>query len=265
MMLDDFLVRAALGGIGVALLAGPMGAFIVWRRMAFFGAALAHSALLGVALGVVIGVDPSPAIVALAVVVALLLALLQRQRYIAADALLSIVAHGSLALGLIAIAFVEGTRVDLLSYLFGDLLAVTRHDLALIWGGGAAALVILIVIWRPLLAVTVHEELARVEGVRAGRVNLAFMLLIALTVAMAIKIVGLLLITALLVIPAAAARRVATTPENMAALASAAGCLSVAGGLGASFAWDTPSGPSVVVVALAVFGLSLLLPQRHAA
>ncbi|MDJ0948027.1 MAG: metal ABC transporter permease [Alphaproteobacteria bacterium] len=261
-MIDDFLLRALAAGIGVALVAGPIGTFTVWRRMAFFGAALAHSALLGVFGGILLGIDLNIAIIVVAIAIAALLAGLEGQQTLTRDTLLSIVAHGSLALGLVAIAFLETLRVDLLAYLFGDLLAVTAADLVWIYAGGLAALAVLVAIWRPLLALTVHDELARVEGVRAGLVNAVFMLLIAVTVAVAIKIVGLLLIVALLVVPAATARRFARTPEQMAVLASLFGCVSVAGGLGASLVWDTPSGPSVVVVACLLFVLSLLSPQR---
>ncbi len=263
--MDDFVLRALVAGVGVAAVAGPIGSFTVWRRMAFFGAALAHSALLGVFLGLVLGTDLNVTIIAVAVLLAGLLAVLERQKTVTRDTLLSIAAHGSLALGLVALAFVETLRVDLLSYLFGDLLAVTTEDLYWIYGGGGAALAVLAVIWRPLLSLTVHDELARVEGAKAGIVNAAFMVLIAVTVAVAIKIVGLLLIVALLVIPAATARRLARTPEQMAATASGLGCIAVAGGLGASLLWDTPTGPTIVVVATVLFGISTLLPVRREA
>ena len=262
--MPDFLLRAFLAGLGVALVAGPLGSFVVWRRMAYFGDTLAHAALLGVALGVLAGVDVTLGIIAACLVTALLLLGLQRQRLLASDTLLGLLAHGSLSLGLVALAFVETVRIDLMGYLFGDVLAVTAADLAWIYGGGGAALVILAAIWRPLLAVTVHEELARVEGVNVTAVHLAFMVLIALVIAVALKIVGILLITSLLIIPAAAARRFAATPEQMAVLAAVFGVLAVAGGLLASLYWDTPSGPSIVVAAVALFALSLPWRRRAA-
>ena len=262
--MPDFLLRAFLAGLGVALVAGPLGSFVVWRRMAYFGDALAHAALLGVALGVLAGVNVTLGIIAACLVTALLLLGLQRQRLLASDTLLGLLAHGSLSLGLVALAFLETVRIDLMGYLFGDVLAVTAADLAWIYGGGGAALVILAAIWRPLLAVTVHEELARVEGVNVTAVNMAFMVLIALVIAVALKIVGILLITSLLIIPAAAARRFAATPEQMAVLAAAFGVLAVAGGLLASLVWDTPSGPSIVVAAVALFALALPWRRRAA-
>jgi zinc transport system permease protein len=263
--MDDFIMRAILGGLGVAAIAGPLGSLVVWRRMAFFGDALAHSALLGVTLGFALGIDLTLGIALLCVLLALLLAALQRRVRVATDTLLGIFAHSTLSLGLVAIAFMDTLRVDLMAYLFGDILAVTPADLAWIYGGGAVVLGTLMLLWRELLSVTVHEELARVEGVAVDGLRFAFVLLIAITVAVAMKIVGVLLITALLIIPAAAARRFARTPEQMAILAAILGAVAVAAGISASLSFDTPAGPSIVVAAAALFALSALMPQRASA
>lgn len=263
-MIDDFLVRALVAGIGVALVAGPLGCFVVWRRMAYFGATLAHSALLGVALGLLAGINVNAGIVAVCLVLALALVVLDRDRRFASDTLLGILAHGALALGLVAIAFLSTVRIDLMAYLFGDILAVTEADIGWIWAGGAAALAGLAAIWRPLLSMTVQEDLARVEGVPVGRVRVVFMLVIALVIALAMKVVGVLLIVSLLIIPAAASRRFARTPEQMAGLAALVGALAVAGGLLASLRLDTPAGPSIVVAATALFFLSLAGPGGSA-
>jgi zinc transport system permease protein len=257
-MLDDFFWRAVIGGVGVALVAGPLGCFIVWRRMAYFGDTMSHAALLGVALAILLDIHLTLGVFAITATVAFALVLLQRQQALPTDALLGILSHSTLALGLVLVAFMAWVRIDLLGYLFGDLLAVSRLDIALIWGGGAAVLAILAAIWRPLLAATVSEELAAAEGLKPERARLIFMLLMAGVIAIAMKIVGILLITSLLVIPAAAARRFAGGPEAMAVLAAATGALAVVLGLGASLEWDTPSGPSVVVAALALFLVSLL-------
>lgn len=260
--MDDFLIRALLGGLGVALAAGPLGAFIVWRRMAYFGDTLAHSGLLGVALGVVLQVNPQLSVAAACVLIAIVLVLLQRQRVLAADTLLGILAHTSLSLGLVTLAFLETVRIDLTSYLFGDILAISPDDLYWIWGGAGLALAALGWLWRPLLAATVHEELAQVEGVPVFAVRLAFMLLIAIVIAVAMKVVGILLITSLLIIPAATARRFVRSPESMALLAGGLGCIAVGTGLWASLRWDTPAGPSVVVAATTLFALGHALPNR---
>lgn len=253
--MDPFLWRALLAGIGVALVASPLGCFVVWRRMAYFGDTLSHGALLGVALGFLLGIDVLAGIVATCVAIALLLLLVQ-QRGLPTDTLLGILSYSSLSLGLIAVAAIPSLRVDLMSYLFGDILAVRDSDLIWIYGGGAGVLVALVAIWRPLLAITVHEDLARAEGVNVALVRLVFMLLIALVIALAMKVIGILLITSLLIIPAATARRFARTPEQMAAAAALLGCVAVAGGLALSLALDTPSGPSVVVAAALLFAAS---------
>jgi zinc transport system permease protein len=256
--MDDFLIFALAAGIGVALVAGPLGCFVVWRRMSYFGAALSHSALLGVALGLLTGVNPMVGIVAVCVAIAVMLARLEHDRRFAADTILGILAHGALALGLVAVAFLETVRVDLMGYLFGDILSVTGNDLAWIYGGGAACLAVLAVIWKPLLAMSIQEELAQVEGVPVRRVRLLFMLTIAFVIAVAMKVVGVLLIVSMLIIPAAVARRFAATPEQMAAFAALAGCVSVAGGLFASSRIDIPAGPAIVVVATGLFFLTLI-------
>ena len=262
-MTYDFLIYAILGGLGVATVAGPLGAFVVWRRMAYFGDSLAHSALLGVALGILMNLNLNIAVIACCVLLALVLVALQKQRLIATDTLLGIMAHSTLSLGLVTLSFIDDVRLDLMEYLFGDLLAIAPADLIWILAGGAAILVILRIFWEPLLAITINEELAQVEGVNVSRTRLILMVLIAIVIAVAMKIVGILLITSLLVIPAAAARRLSTTPEQMAVYASVLGCFAVLVGIWGSWTWDTPAGPSVVVAALLEFVIIYLIPTRQ--
>ena len=257
---DEFLVRALIGGVGAALVAGPFGVFVVWRRMAYFGATLAHAALLGVALGLILGLNGTVGVTIVCLLVAAALFALGERGPLASDTVLGILAHGTLAIGLVVVAMVESAGLNLFATLFGDILAIGSGDIAWIYGGGAAALGLLAWLWRPLLSATVHEELARVEGVRTGAVRLAFMLLIALVVAAAMKIVGVLLIVSLLIIPAATARRFAASPERMAALAALVGSVAVAGGLLVSLQWDTPAGPTIVAAATALFFLALAAP-----
>ena len=257
-MLDDFFVRALLAGVGVALVTGPLGCFIVWRRLAYFGDTLSHAALLGVALALLFEVNITLAVFAISATVSLALLLMQRRRTLPGDTLLGLLAHSTLALGLVVLAFMTWVRVDLMGFLFGDILAVTKGDVAIIWIGGAIVLVALIAIWKPLFAGTVNQELAIAEGLPFERANIAFMLLMAAVIAIAMKIVGVLLITAMLLIPAATARRFATGPEQMAILAAVIGAIAVIAGLFGSLQWDTPSGPSIVVAALVLFVLNLL-------
>lgn len=258
----DFLLNALLAGLALALVAGPLGSFVVWRRMAYFGDTLSHAALLGVAVGLLLDVSPTLAVIAGCLLLAVLLVALQQGQTLASDTLLGILAPSTLSLGLVVLSFMDDVRIDLMSYLFGDLLAVGPGDLAWILGGSASVLLLLVPLWRPLLAITVHEELARVEGLPVAGIRLALMLLIALVIAVAMKIVGVLLITSLLIIPAASAQRHARTPEQMAAGASILGVVAVCAGLSLSWFQDTPAGPSIVVSAAALFLASLLLPRR---
>ena len=256
--MDDFLIRALVVGCGVVAVTGPLGCFVVWRRMAFFGGTLAHSALLGVALGFLLDVNLTVGVVAVCLAVAVALVILERGRNLAGDTLLGILAHGTLALGLVALAFLDSVRVDLMVYLFGDILATTSEDIAWVFGGGAVVLALLGVMWRPLLSITVQEDLARVEGMPVEPIRFAFMILLAVVVALAMKVVGILLVTALLIVPAATVRGLARTPEQMAVFAVLAGWLAVGGGLGASVLADTPSGPTIVVVGCLMFGAATL-------
>lgn len=262
--MPDFLLNALLAGLALALVAGPLGSFVVWRRMAYFGDTLAHAALLGVAVGLLLDVSPTLAVTVGCVLLAVLLVTLQQRQPLAADTLLGILAPSTLSLGLVVLSFNREVRIDLLGYLFGDLLAVSPSDLLWIVAGSALVLACLLALWRQLLAVTVHEELAQVEGLPVAGLRLALVLLIALVIAVAMKIVGVLLITSLLIIPAAAAQRHSRTPEQMAIGASLLGMLAVGGGLSLSWFEDTPAGPSIVVCAASLFLLSLALPRRTA-
>jgi zinc transport system permease protein len=258
MQMEPFLLRA-VAGIGVAVIAGPIGCFIIWRRMAYFGDTMAHSALLGVAAGFVLSVNIAAGVVVVTVIIALALVALQSTRpWLTSDALLGILSHSSLSFGLVAIGLMSWLRVDLLSYLFGDILSVTTADLWVVWGGGALVILVLLAIWRPLLAASVHEDLARAEGLPVPTTSLVFTILAAVVIGLAMKIVGILLITSLLVIPAATARRFTREPETMAVVAAGFGMIAVVAGLVGSLEFDTPSGPSIVAAAAILFGMSQL-------
>lgn len=260
--MDDFLWRALLAGLAVVLMGGLLGVFLLWRRMAYFGDTLSHSALLGVALGLMTGMSLNGWVILVCVLVALLMLYVQRHPALGSDTLLGIIGHTALALGTVALTFLPNVRVDLMTYLFGDILAVTRSDIALTWGLAALVVVVVVNIWRPLLSLSVHAELAQVEGVKVWWISAAYMLLMALMVAVAMKVVGVLLLTALLIIPAATARQFARTPEQMAVLAVLAGTLALLAGMGISLQLDTPTGPSIVVSASILFILVQVFPPR---
>jgi len=259
-MLDDFLLRAALAGLGLTLATGPLGAFVVWRRMAYFGDATAHAAILGVALAFGFGVSVYLGTIAVALGMAITVAGLHGRGH-AMDATLGVLAHAALAFGLVAASFLTEVRVDLSAWLFGDILAVSRGDLLVVWAGAALVLALLLWRWQALLTATVNEELAVAAGLDPRRETLVLTLALALVVAVAIKIVGALLIAAMLIIPAAAARRLTHGPETMAAAASLIGAVAVLAGLYASLRFDTPAGPSIVAASACIFAALLLAPR----
>jgi zinc transport system permease protein len=247
--LDDFLVRAVLAGVGVALAAGPLGCFVVWRRMAYFGDATAHAALLGVTLSLATALPVVLGVAVAALAMALTVAAFAGRSY-AADTLLGVASHGALAAGLVALSFLSGVRVDLIGYLFGDILAVTRGDLVVIWAGAVLVVVLVAWRWRRLLLATLNEDLAAASGIDSARERLILTLALALLVAVALKVVGVLLVTAMLIVPAAAARAFARTPEAMAVGAVLVGALASVVGLAGSWRLDTPAGPSIVLAAV---------------
>ncbi len=258
MIIDDFIVRALIAGLLVVLVSGPLGCVVVWRRMSYFGDALAHSALLGTSLAIMTDMNPLLGVVIIGAGLSYLLIRLQSNKDLSGDAILGILSHGALAAGLVILAIMQsqGKSVNLMAYLFGDILAVSWDYLlwlALICFG---VLSLVYWLWPSILAIAVHEDLAKSEGIKVERVRLIFMLLMAVVVAVAMKIVGIILITALLIIPAASARRFAKSPETMAMIAIVFGMLSVFGGVFASMQWDTPAGPSIVLASVGLFFVS---------
>lgn len=254
-----YLWPALLGGIGVAIVTGPLGSIMVWRRLAYFGDTLSHSGLLGVTLALTFQINTTLGVCLIALMVALLLLGLQKHFRVSTDTLLGLLSHTTLALGLLALAFLPQIRVDVLGLLYGDILAITWQDIGLIYLGGLIVLFILWRLWSPLLRLTVDQELAQAEGVSVKSVQAGYVFLLALVVAIAIKIVGVLLITALLVVPAASARPLAKTPEGMASLASFFGVLSVVLGIYFSHYWDVPTGPAIVVTSAGFLLLTAIL------
>lgn len=262
-MLDDFLTRAALAGVGLSLATGPLGSFVVWRRMAYFGDATAHAALLGVALALASDLPVGFGIMVVSLAMAVTVATLAAKGW-AMDTTLGVLAHSALAFGLVAVSFVPGVRTDLTAWLFGDILAVSRGDLAFVWGGALVVLGLLAWRWQALLTATLNEDLAHASGLNPDRERLVLTVALAIVVAVAIKVVGALLIAAMLIVPAAAARGLSRTPEAMAGLAILIGAVSALGGLQLSLWQDTPAGPSVIVVAAAIFAATTAFGRRIA-
>ena len=256
-MFDDFFIRALVAGIGIALVTGPLGCFVVWRRLSYFGDTLAHSALLGVTMAYTLDLNIAISVFLISSIIALLLIQLQKRTNLPGDALLGLLAHSSLAVGLVVIGFLTFIRFDIMGLLFGDILAVTTDDLFVIWTGGVLILIVLKLIWKPLLASTVNYELAEAEGLNPDRAKAIFTILMAAVIAISIKMVGLLLITGMLIIPAAMARNISDSPQKMVLYSIIGGLLSVILGLYSSLEFNTSSGPSIIAAALILFILSL--------
>ena len=257
-MFDDFIVRAFAAGIGLAFITGPLGCFIVWRRLSYFGDTIAHSALLGVVIAYALDFNLIIAVFVVSCLLALSLLFLQRRTNLPDDALLGLLAHSVLAIGLVLLGILSFIRIDLMGLLFGDILSVNVTDLLFVWIGGSIVLIVLVLIWRPLFAGTVNLELAKAEGLNPDLANAIFTLLIASVIAISIKIVGILLITGLLIIPASASRNLSSTPIQMAIISSIIGLASVVLGIQTSMIWNTPTGPTILTITLGVFILTLL-------
>lgn len=256
--LDDFLVRAVLAGIGVALAAAPLGCVVVWRRMAYFGDATAHASILGVALALAFSSSVFVGALAVAFLMATAVSALSGRGF-AVDTLLGVMAHASLAFGLVAVSLISGVRIDLMAYLFGDILSVSKIDLAVIWGGAVIVLGLLRWRWGPLLTATLSPDLAHAAGISPRREQMVITIALAIVVAVAIKVVGVILIAALLIIPAATARALSQTPERMAIVAAILGVTAAIGGLALSYLADTPAGPSIVSLAAIAFILAVVI------
>ena len=257
-MFDDFFIRALVAGLGVALVTGPLGCFVIWRRLSFFAGTLAHSSLLGVTLAFSFDINISFSVLLISSAVALILLRLQKTTKLPSDALLGLLAHSSLAIGLVVIGFLSYIRFDIMGLLFGDILAVNKKDLLVIWVGGAIILLVLKLIWKPLFASTVNYELAEAEGMKPEKINAVFTVLMAAIIAISIKMVGILLITGMLIIPAAMARNLANNPKQMIIISIIGGLLAVVLGLYSSLEFNTASGPSIITAALVLFILSML-------
>ena len=256
-MFDDFFIRAIFAGIGIAFVTGPLGCFVVWRRLSYFGDTLAHSALLGVTIAYSLDFNIAVSIFFISSAIALILIQLQRKTNLPSDALLGLLAHSSLAVGLVVIGFLTFIRFDIMGLLFGDILAVNKKDLFIIWFGGALILIVLKLIWKPLFASTVNYELAEAEGLNPDKAKAIFTVLLAALIAISIKLVGVLLITGMLIIPTAMARNLSDNPKKMVVFSIIGGLLSVFIGLFSSLEFNTPSGPSIIVAALFLFIISL--------
>jgi zinc transport system permease protein len=255
-MISNFIFLLIIAGMGLSLMTSPMGCFLVWRRMSFFGDALAHSALLGVGFGLLLNLNIYVGISIICMFVAIILTLTNEKKGLSSDTWLSIISYSALALGIILVNKLPNVRIDPANYLFGDILTLQPLDLLWIYGCAIGVWVFIYYKWQPLLLLTLDEGLAQAEGISITSLKLNFMLILALTVAISLKFVGALLVPALLVIPSAAARNNAKTPEQMIGYTLLFTFISITIGLILSIVFNLMTGPTIVLTSLFLFILN---------
>jgi len=260
--MDEFIIYAILAGIAVAISLCPLGCIILWRRLPYLGDAIAHSAIFGIVLGLLFGINITLSIVLTSITFSLLLTMLRRK--LEHNITVVIFSYSFLALGLFLLPFVvSNAQIDIFSYLFGDILLVDDHE---IYITTACAILVLIWIyfrWKKLLLMAINEDLAVVEGINPYRLDLEFMLITACVIGISIKIIGVLLMAAIIIIPAAAARNISRTPVQMLLFSVMFGILSILIGIGGSYWFDSPSGPSIVLASTLLFLTSLFLRTKN--
>lgn len=252
-----FLTRALIGVVMLAVLTAVLGVFVVLRRMAFFGDAIAHSSLAGVALGLLFGLDPTVGAIAFSIFIAFGIVFVSRKKILALDTIIGVFFAAAVAIGVLVIGELE-VRVDLLGFLFGDILALNNTDLWVIGILGVIVLALIAVATKPLVQIAFQEDLARVTGVPVAVYEYFFMLMLALVIALGIKVAGVILIGPLLIIPAAAAKNIARDFRGMLAFSVLFGVVSGVLGLVGSYVLNTASGPTIILVSSVFFFLTLI-------
>ncbi len=260
-MLDKFLIYSIFTGIAIAASLCPLGCVVLWRRMPYFGDAISHSAVLGIVLGLMLNIDTTIGIMFVSILFSFLLI---SMKDLVSNVMVVIISYSFLALGLFLLPFlVENTQVDIFSYLFGDILLVGMHEIVVILISSILVLCWLYFRWQKLLILAINKEMAYVDGINTRKIDLEFFLVTAFMIAISIKIVGVMLIAAMLVVPAAAARNISRSPSGMLLKSIMFGGVSVSLGIYASYIMDSPSGPSIVLASVVLFGFSAFLKRQE--
>jgi zinc transport system permease protein len=255
--LDDFLLRAVLAGLIMVVIAAPMGCLMVWQRLAFLSDTLGHAAVLGVGLGLMLQLEPIFGVLAVALVIVFSLSRVSSFNSALSETTLAIISHTGLAGGIILVGLLPGPAVNLEAILFGDLLATTSADLLNLLLTTVVLLVLLLRHWRAFVAVSVSREIAQAEGIEVRRIQFLMYIMIALLVAVMMKVMGVLLIAAMLVIPTTSARLFSRSPEQMVYISGLYGLFALGGGITSSFHFDWQTGPAIVVSATVLLLLTL--------
>jgi zinc transport system permease protein len=259
--LDDFLLRAVLAGLIMVVIAAPMGCLMVWQRLAFLSDTLGHAAVLGVGLGLMLQLEPIFGVLAVALVIVFSLSRVSSFNSALSETTLAIISHTGLAGGIILVGLLPGPAVNLEAILFGDLLATTSADLLNLLLTTVLLLVLLLRHWRAFVAVSVSREIAQAEGIEVRRIQFLMYIMIALLVAVMMKVMGVLLIAAMLVIPTTSARLFSRSPEQMVYISGLYGLFALGGGITSSFHFDWQTGPAIVVSATVLLLLTLAVTR----
>ena len=265
LLLFPFFQRALITGLILGVLMAVLGVFVVLRRMSFFADAIGHSALTGIALGLLLKTDPFFAALVFALLVAAGIALLRHYSHLHLDTLLGVFFPAAVALGVIIVQLTPGFQTDLVSFLFGDILTVSNVDIVTSIIIAIVVGVILVTSGKRLLLITFNEALARSQGIAVPRYELLFLLMLAAVIAISIKLVGIILITAMIVIPAATAQNLTRSMSSMIGVSVAVSLIAVLVGMLSSALLSLPSGPTVVLVGATLFAASFLVARLRSA
>ncbi|RUA06266.1 MAG: hypothetical protein DSY43_02585 [Gammaproteobacteria bacterium] len=260
--MEGFILRAVLAAVGISIIAGSLGCFVIWKRMSYFSDSISHSALLGVSLGLVSGLGLHFGLIVVGITFAILIVILQQRQFLSNDAILGIFSHISLSLGIVILALVGGANTDYFSLLFGDILSISNQDIIWIYAILILVGTLLITFWQRLLLLTLNEDLGVASGLNKILYQILFMLMIALTVSVSVQIVGVLLITSLLIIPPAIARVFSNNPAQMVLFSILTSIIAVIIGLSGSMYYDIATGPTIVIALGALFITSQVLPTQ---
>ena len=253
-----FIQRALLASIIVGILCPFVGNFVVLRKMSFFSDAISHSAFAGLAAGILLGIDLSLSSIAVAILISLLIAFLSEKTTLSHDTIIGIAFSGAIATGMLIIGRLKGYRADIFTFLFGDILAITKTDILLIFVISIFTITILLAFLKPFLQITFNRDLAKVEGINVRFFEYLLFFIIAIVVTVSLKIIGIILVTSLLIVPAAAAKNIASSLKQLFSLSCIFGVVSGIIGLTGSVYLNTASGPTIVLVSIVIFFLTML-------
>ena len=260
--MDNFILLAIISGIGIAFITGLLGCFVVWKKMAYFGESLGHSAVLGIGIGLLLGIGDNIAVLLVIITFSLIVTYLQNKEAFSNDLILAVLAHGLLSIGIILISINPDPNFNLHSFLFGDILTVSLNEIFLIFLSAIFIYLIILTNWKALLITIISKDLAKSQNINNFKIELLFTFTMALAVAISIKIIGALLITSMLIIPSSCAKQLVNNPKNMVIISIIISILSILIGILCSYYFDIPSGPAIILTSFSAFFIINLLKSK---